>query len=247
MAEVKYKSIFISDVHLGTRGCQAKLLNDFLKKNTCENLYLVGDIIDGWRLKNKWYMPASHANVIRRILGKAKHGTRVYYIIGNHDEYLRKFLRFDISFGKVRILNKTDYHAINGKRYLVIHGDLFDKLMNKNFKWLMFFGDKLYAWLIMLNLNLNRIRSLFGLKQWSLSKFLKSKTKEALNFILKFEELISNYCREKQYDGVICGHIHTPAIKKINGADYMNCGDWVESCSALVEEKDGTFKIINYG
>lgn len=239
----QYKSIFISDIHLGTKGCQADALCAFLKNNTCENLFLVGDILDGWRLKKKWYFPQSHANVIRRILTAAKRGTKVYYILGNHDEALRGFLRYDISFGDIQILNRYDYVGVDDKRYLVTHGDAFDNLMAKDKKWLMHLGDTLYTFFIWFNRQFNRVRSLFGLKYWSLSKWLKDNAKHAVKFINRFEEYIATYCEAKGYDGVICGHIHKAEIKQIGNVTYMNDGDWVESATALLEHKDGTWEI----
>lgn len=238
-----YKSIFISDIHLGTRGCQADALCDFLKKNTCENLYLVGDILDGWRMKSRWYFPQPHVNVIRRIFTAAKRGTNVKYIIGNHDEMLRAFLRFNITFGRIDVVNQCDHIGVDGKRYLVIHGDQFDVIMRDK-KWLMHIGDNLYDLLIWINTRLNVVRGWLGMRYWSLSKWLKHNTKQALNFIYKFEETVAQYCRKRNYDGIICGHIHTATIKDIDGITYMNDGDWVESCSALVEHHDGRWEII---
>jgi len=238
-----YKTIFISDIHLGTRGCQAKAVNEFLKNNTCETLFLVGDIIDGWRLKKNWYFPQSHANVIRRFFTLAKNGTRVVYVAGNHDEMLRPLIPMGMSFGKIEVCNRYDYQGINGKQYLVVHGDMFDKIMLDN-KWLMHIGDSLYDFLIWSNTKLNIVRGWFGMDYWSLSKWLKHNTKQALNFIYKFEGHVANYCKNKGYDGIICGHIHTAVIKDIDGIEYMNDGDWVESCSALVEHEDGTWEII---
>lgn len=238
-----YKSIAVSDVHLGTKGCQADALCDFFKNNTCDNLFLVGDIVDGWRLKKRWYFPQSHANVIRRILTAAKRGTNVYYIVGNHDEALRKYLSFDISLGRIQIMNSYDYVGVDGKRYLIVHGDDFDKIMLTN-KWLMHIGDTLYNTLISLNTMFNRVRGVLGMEYWSLSKFLKQKTKRALNYIYAFEEKVADHCRANGYDGVICGHIHTPEMKTINGVIYMNSGDFVESCSALVETEAGEWQLI---
>lgn len=240
----KYRSIFISDIHLGTRGCKADLLCDFLKHNTSENLFLVGDIVDGWRLKKNWYWPQSHSNVVRRILTSAKRGTNVVYVLGNHDEVLRKFLAFDISFGAIKICNKHDYISVHGKKYLVVHGDMFDSLMMPDKKWIMHLGDAMYNTLIWFNTHFNTVRSWFGMEYWSLSKFLKSKTKGAVNFIHSFEEHVALYCYKKGYDGAICGHIHTAVIKDINGIEYLNDGDWVESCSALVETHTGEFELI---
>jgi len=242
---MNYKSIFISDVHLGTRGCQADTLCVFLKTHTSENLYLVGDIIDGWRLKRRWYFPQSHANVIRRILTAAKRGTNVEYILGNHDEAGRKFLNFDISFGNIKISDRQDYTGLDGKRYLVIHGDFFDVLMHDK-KWLMHIGDTLYDTMIWVNIQFNRVRNILGMEYWSLSKYLKQNTKQALNFINRYEEHLADYCKANGYDGIICGHIHHAEIKEINGVAYMNDGDWVESGTALVEHMDGRWEIINY-
>jgi UDP-2,3-diacylglucosamine pyrophosphatase LpxH len=242
---MKYKSIFISDVHLGTRGCQADALCVFLKNNTSENLFLVGDMLDGWRLKKRWYFPQSHANVIRRILTAAKRGTRVEYTLGNHDEAGRKFLNFDISFGNIKVTNRQDYIGLDGKRYLVIHGDFFDVLMHDK-KWLMHIGDTLYDAMIYANVQFNRVRSLFGMDYWSLSKYLKQNTKHALNFINRYEEHLAAYCKQHGYDGIICGHIHHAEIKEINGVIYMNDGDWVESATALVEHFDGRWEIVHY-
>lgn len=237
-----YKSIFISDLHLGTRGCQADELCAFLKSHTSDNLFLVGDIVDGWRLKKRWYFPQSHANVIRRILTAAKRGTNVYYVLGNHDEALRKFLQYDIDIGRIKVLNRYDYVAVNGKRYLVIHGDFFDKLMVDK-KWIMHLGDTVYDILVWVNIHFNRARMLFGMKYWSLSKWLKENTKQALNFIHKYEEHVAEYCRSKGYDGIICGHIHHAEIKNIDGIEYMNDGDWCESATALLENEDGTWEL----
>lgn len=242
---MNYKSIFISDVHLGTRGCQADALCVFLKTHTSENLFLVGDIIDGWRLKRRWHFPQSHANVIRRILTAAKRGTNVEYILGNHDEAGRKFLNFDISFGNIKISDRQDYIGVDGRRYLVIHGDFFDTLMHDK-KWLMHIGDSLYDAMIWINIQFNRIRNLLGMEYWSLSRYLKQNTKQALNFINRYEDHLANYCKYHGYDGIICGHIHHAEIKEINGVTYMNDGDWVESGTALVEHLDGRWEIINY-
>jgi UDP-2,3-diacylglucosamine pyrophosphatase LpxH len=245
--ENDYKSIFVSDTHLGTRGAQAELLNRFLKENTCDRLYLVGDIIDGWRLRRRFYWPQSHSDVIRRILTIARNGNKVYYIIGNHDEFLRRWLGFNLRFGRIKLCSKQDYIALNGKRYLIIHGDQFDGLMHDKFKWLMHVGDAAYQLLIWLNIRFNYVRRLLGRDYWSLSKYLKQNTKKAVHFVDNFENNLAEYALRKGYDGVICGHIHTAAIKDINGIEYYNTGDWVESCTALVENWDGTFDIIDWG
>jgi len=241
----KYKSIFISDVHLGTRGCKAELLCEFLKNNSCENLFLVGDIIDGWRLERNFYWPQSHTNVIRRFLTAAKRDTNVIYIAGNHDEFLRKFLRYDISIGNILIENQHMHTGVDGKKYLVVHGDMFDTAIRNKLKWLYHLGDFLYDVLLRLNVVVNFFRKSFGYKYWSLSKYLKGVTKEAVSYMSDFEELIADYCKKRNADGIICGHIHKADIKEINGIMYMNDGDWVESCTALVEHHDGTWEIIN--
>jgi UDP-2,3-diacylglucosamine pyrophosphatase LpxH len=243
--EHKYKSIFISDIHLGTRGCKSDLLCDFLKNNTSENLFLVGDIIDGWRLERKFYWPQSHSNVIRRILTAAKRGTRVTYIVGNHDEVLRKILPFIKSFGDIELTNSVMYNAIDGKQYLIVHGDMFDTAIANKLKFLYHLGDWIYDKLLTLNHVVNYFRKIFGYNYWSLSKYLKSKTKEAVSFMSDFETLITEYCVKRKAHGVICGHIHQAMIKNINGITYMNDGDWVESCTALVEKWDGTWEIIH--
>ncbi len=238
-----YKSIFISDIHLGTKGCQADALCNFLKNNTSDNLFLVGDIIDGWQLQKKWYWPQSHTNVIRRILTASKRGTNVYYIFGNHDEFGRKFLHYNLNLGHIQILDRFTYDAINGKKYLIIHGDFFDSLMVDK-KWLMHIGDNMYNVMIWINIYFNKVRKFLGKDYWSLSKWLKQNTKQAVNFINHFEDHVSSYCLNQGYDGIICGHIHTAEIKTINGIEYMNDGDWVESGTALVEHLDGKFELI---
>jgi len=245
-APVKYRSIFISDVHLGSRGSQAEALCDFLKNNTCEKLYLVGDIIDGWRLKKKWYWPQAHTNVIRRILTASKRDTDVVYIVGNHDEFLRAFLHFRVSFGHIAIRNRATHQGADGKRYLVVHGDMFDGMMRADRKWIMHLGDHAYNFLLWINTNLNSVRRRFGLPYWSLSAALKKRTKRALNYIHNFEDHVADYCRRKNFDGAICGHIHVAEMRDIDGITYMNDGDWVESCTALVEHHDGRWELLQH-
>ena len=241
-----YKTIFISDIHLGTRGCQAEKLLDFLAHNTCDRLYLVGDIIDGWRLQRRIYWPQSHNDVIRKFLSVAKKGGKVYYVLGNHDEMLRQYLSDDLNFGRVLLSNQKDFVSISGKRYLVVHGDMFDSLMKKDLKWLMHVGDVAYNFLIWVNTKFNKIRGWLGLEYWSLSKYLKSRTKQALNFIEGFEDKLADYAHKRGYDGVICGHIHSATIKQLDNIQYINTGDWVESCTAIVETMDGKIKLIEW-
>jgi UDP-2,3-diacylglucosamine pyrophosphatase LpxH len=242
----QHYSIFISDVHLGTRGCQAEKLNQFLKKNHAQKIYLVGDIIDGWRMRRGIYWPQAHSEVIRTLLKKEKEGCSIYYIAGNHDEFLRKWMYWDLNFGRIKIINHADYICALGKRYLVIHGDMFDGVMRAELKWLAHVGDFAYNALIWLNTKFNWFRLKLGMKYWSLSKFLKQKTKKALNYIDNFEDKISSYAKNKNYHGVICGHIHHAQNSMIDGIHYINTGDWVESCTAVVQSKDGNWSIIDW-
>jgi UDP-2,3-diacylglucosamine pyrophosphatase LpxH len=241
-----YRSIFISDVHLGTRDCKAEQLNNFLKHNTCDTLYLVGDIIDGWKIQqNRWRWKQSHSNVIRRILGHAKRGTRVVYVVGNHDEFLRPLLPYGIGFGQVEVANQTEHIGIDGRHYLVVHGDLFDGI-TRLAPWLAILGDRAYDFVLKLNGQFNWIRHRFGFGYWSLSKYLKHRVKKAVDFMFQFEQNLAAYCRKRGFDGVICGHIHHADIKTVNGVVYMNDGDWVESCTALVEKWSGEFEIVSW-
>ena len=241
-----YRSIFVSDVHLGTKDCKAEQLNNFLKHNSCDTLYLVGDIIDAWKIQqNKWRWKQSHTNVVRRILGHAKRGTRVIFIAGNHDEFLRPMIPYGFSFGLIEIHNQIEHIGTDGKHYLVTHGDLFDGI-TRLAPWLAFLGDKAYDIILTLNNKFNWIRRRMGFGYFSLSKYLKYKVKKAVDFVFKFEENLANYCKKRGFDGVICGHIHHAEIKEINGVAYMNDGDWVESCTALVEHHDGRWEIVTW-
>jgi UDP-2,3-diacylglucosamine pyrophosphatase LpxH len=242
----KYRTIFISDVHLGTKDCKAEELNNFLKHNTCETLYLVGDIIDAWKIQqNRLRWKQSHTNVIRRILGHAKRDTKVIYVAGNHDEFLRPMIPYNVSFGKVEICNQTTHLGADGKKYLVVHGDLFDGI-TRLAPWISFLGDRAYDVILNINSRFNWIRHRFGFGYWSLSKFLKGKVKKAVDFMFKFEKTISDYAKKRSFDGVICGHIHNAEIKMIDDIIYMNDGDWVESMTALVEHHDGRWEIITW-
>jgi UDP-2,3-diacylglucosamine pyrophosphatase LpxH len=241
-----YRSIFISDVHLGTRDCKAEQLNNFLKHNTCETLYMVGDIIDAWRIQqNKWRWKQSHTNVVRRVMGHAKRGTRVVYVAGNHDEFLRPLIPLGIGFGLIEVCNQCEHIGTDGKHYLVVHGDLFDGI-TRLAPWIAFLGDKAYDIVLSINNKFNWVRRRMGFGYFSLSKFLKHKVKKAVDFVFKFEENLANYCKKRGFDGVICGHIHHAEIKEINGVAYMNDGDWVESCTALVEHHDGRWEIVTW-
>ena len=241
-----YKSIFISDVHLGSKGCKADLLCEFLKENTSENLFLVGDIIDFWRLKRKFYWLQSHTDVIRKILKASKRGTKVTYVAGNHDDTFRALLPYNVHFGDIDLVNSCEYKAVNGKTYLVIHGDLFDGVLRTRLQWLYHLGDILYNILLSINIGVAKVRSWLNLPYWSLSAYLKNKTKEAVSYVNNFEDLIADYCKKRNVDGVICGHVHRAEIKMIKDIEYMNDGDWVESMTALVEHHDGRWEIIEW-
>lgn len=240
----KYRSIFISDVHLGTRDCKAEELNNFLKHNDCYTLYLVGDIIDAWKIQqNRWKWKQSHTNVVRRVLGHAKRGTRVIYIAGNHDEFLRLMVPYNFSFGMVEIHNQIEHLGADGKRYLVVHGDLFDGI-TRLAPWLSFLGDRAYDSVLWINTKFNILRHKMGFGYWSLSQYLKHKVKKAVDFMFQFEKTLAAHCKKKGFDGIICGHIHHAEIKDIDGITYMNDGDWVESCTALVEHWNGKWEIV---
>jgi len=244
--EKTYRSIFISDVHLGTKDCKAESLNNFLKNNTCNTLYLVGDIIDGWKIKqNKWRWKQSHTNVIRRILGHAKRNTRVVYVLGNHDEFFRPFLQYNLNFGMIEMVNQCEHIGADGKHYLVVHGDLFDGI-TRLAPWLSILGDKAYDFILSTNSKLNWFLHRIGFGYFSLSRFLKHRVKKAIDFIFQFEQNLASYCKKRGFDGVICGHIHHAEIKQIDDVMYMNDGDWVESCSALVEHHNGQWEIITW-
>lgn len=236
-----YRTIWISDVHLGTKDCQAELLIDFLKYNDSQTLYLVGDIIDGWQLKKSWKWQQSHNDVVQKILRKARKGTDVIYVPGNHDEAARDYTGLD--FGGIQIRQEAEHTTADGKRLLIIHGDEFDGVMQYA-KWLAHLGDRLYMWALALNRHLNKIRRALGKPYWSLSQYLKHKVKNAVNFITQFESILADAAKRRGFDGVICGHIHQAELKNYDDIIYGNCGDWVESLTALVEEENGELKII---
>ena len=238
-----YQTIWISDTHLGTSGCKAEFLLDFLKNHESKNLYLVGDIIDGWQLTKKWYWNQLHNDVIQKVLRKSRTGTRVVYIVGNHDEGLRNFL--GISLGNIQIVNEAEHTLLDGRRVLILHGDLFDGII-KNVKWIAHLGDFLYVRMITINNTFNRVRRKLGFPYWSLSQYLKQRVKKAINFVTDFENAIANEAKRRGFDGVVCGHIHKAEIRDIGGVLYCNDGDWVESLSALVETKAGELKLIHW-
>jgi len=238
-----YRSVFLSDIHLGTRGCQAELLLDFLRHMTCERLFLVGDIVDGWKMKGGWHWPQSHNDVIQKILRLARKGAIVTYIPGNHDDRVRDFC--GVHFGGVMVARDALHQTVDGRRFLVVHGDEFDSVV-RHAAWLGFAGDVAYRALLTLNTILNRLRRRLGFGYWSLSAYLKSKVKNALQFIDNFENAVAEEARRRSVDGVICGHIHRAEMRDISGILYINDGDWVESCTALVEHGDGRLEILHW-
>jgi UDP-2,3-diacylglucosamine pyrophosphatase LpxH len=239
----KYRSVFISDIHLGTRGCNAPMLLDFLRAVECDTLYLVGDIVDGWRLRKGWYWPDAHNEVVRRILKMAHRGTRVVLVAGNHDEMLRPYA--GMTFGGVEVALEAIHQTADGRRLLITHGDAFDVVVLYH-RWLAFLGDAAYTFLLGLNVVLNRVRRRLHLPYWSLSSYLKKRVKNAVAFVGEFEEAVAHAARERGVDGVVCGHIHSAEIRQIGTVTYYNDGDWVESCTALVEAFDGTMALIDW-
>jgi UDP-2,3-diacylglucosamine pyrophosphatase LpxH len=233
----------MSDLHLGTKRSKSNSVLSLLNNTESEYLYLVGDIIDMWRLKSKVYWPKDHNEIIRKILKKSENNTIIKYIPGNHDDAIRNYCPLDV--GDIEVCEKTDHITATGKKFLIIHGDEFDNV-TRYAKWVAILGDYGYELLLNLNAPLNWIRRKFGLGYWSLSANIKLKVKEAVNFISSFEEALSYECKKNGYDGVVCGHIHHPEIRNINGVHYLNDGDFVESCTVLVEEMDGTIKLIRW-
>ena len=239
---MRYKSVFISDIHLGTKMSQAAKLLDFLKSCESDNLFLVGDIIDGWAMHKSFYWPQEHNDVIQKLMRKARKDTNVVYLTGNHDEFLRSF--GEHQFGNITLVDTYIYDGIDGKKYIVMHGDQFDVVINK-MKWLSHFGSWAYDMLIYINIAVVKTRNLLNLPHWSLSAWAKYKVKKAVNFIGSYEENLSQYANTKSVDGIICGHIHHPNIRMIGKIKYMNCGDIVESCTALVEHMSGEWEIVS--
>jgi UDP-2,3-diacylglucosamine pyrophosphatase LpxH len=239
----RFRTIWISDIHLGTRGCQAELLLDFLKHTESETLYLVGDIIDGWRLKKSWYWAQSHNDVIQKVLRKARKGTRVIYVPGNHDEALRDYT--PIRLGGVKVVDEPVHETADGRRFIVLHGDQFDAVV-RYAKWLAFLGDYAYNAALAINVWFNALRRRLGLPYWSLSAFLKQKVKNAVEYVGRFEAAVAEEARRRKVDGVICGHIHKAEIRDFGSVLYCNDGDWVESCTALVEHADGRLEIVDW-
>ncbi len=239
----QYRTVWISDVHLGTRGCNAEMLIDFLDHVDSETMYLVGDMIDGWAMKKRLYWPATHNDIVWRVLKRAKRGTRIVYIPGNHDEMFRQFA--GLNFGGVEILRQAIHETADGRRLLVLHGDEFDAITMSH-RWLAHLGDAAYEGMMALNRWLNSVRRLFNLPYWSLSKYAKQKVKNAVSFISQFEEVVAHEAAHRGIHGVIAGHIHKAEMRTIQGVEYYNDGDWVEGCTALVEHYDGTMEILHW-
>jgi UDP-2,3-diacylglucosamine pyrophosphatase LpxH len=239
----QYRSLFISDLHLGTKGAQAEALLEFLREHDAETIYLVGDIVDGWRLRSSWYWPQAHNDVIQKLLRKARKGARIVYVLGNHDEFLREFC--GLHFGDIEIAETTMHDAADGRRYLVMHGDAFDLVVN-HARWLAFLGDWAYVAALALSTRINIVRRRLGFTYWSLSAWAKARVKNAVSFIGRFEETLAAEAKRHGVDGVICGHIHSAAMRDFGGFTYINTGDWVESCTAVVEHRDGRMEIIRW-
>src|SRR3974390_3511126 len=236
-----FRALFISDVHLGTRGCQADKLLDFLRYHDADMVYLVGDIVDGWALRSSWYWPQAHNDVVQKLLRKGRKGARLTYVPANHDEFLRGY--YGTHFGGIDVVENTVHVGVDGKRYLVVHGDIFDLVVTQA-RWLALLGDKAYEFAITLNRLFNALRRVFGAPYWSLSKWAKHKVKNAVNYIGAFEKALAVEAQKHGPDGVLCGHIHTPAMHDDFGLHYINCGDWEESCTAIAEHLVGPFEII---
>lgn len=240
---LRLRSVFISDVHLGFRGCSAEYLLDFLHAVECDTLYLVGDIVDLWSLKRSFYWPQSHTNVIRTILGKAKHGTRVIYIPGNHDMAFREYV--GMHFGNVEVRRDAIHETADGRRLWVLHGDDFDNVIKAS-PLLAYVGHHLYDFILWLNRTVNSCRRLFGYHYWSVATFLKQQMKDAVKYIANYERALATETRKRGLDGVICGHIHRSGIEMVDGVLYCNDGDWVESCTTLVEDYSGHLSLLRW-
>jgi UDP-2,3-diacylglucosamine pyrophosphatase LpxH len=240
-----YRTIFISDTHLGTRGCRSDFLADFLSRSSCHNLFLVGDIIDGWRLRKSWYWDASHDDVLRQIVRHARSGTQVTYIPGNHDEMFRNWLPIGLEICGIKMRRESEHTTADGKRLLVMHGDEFDSVV-RYARFLALLGDWAYTTALVVNRWFNAVRRRLGYPYWSLSAWLKRQVKEAVKAIDRFESALASEARRRGFDGVVCGHIHHAEMREVQGVLYLNDGDWVESCTALVEHHDGQLELIDW-
>jgi len=241
--ELRHRTIFISDVHLGTRGCKAELLADFLAKNSCDTLFLVGDIVDGWQLQRRWYWTDAQSRVVGEILKKVDDGVRVIYVPGNHDEFLRDYCGRSIA--GIEVVREAIHETADGRRILVLHGDQFDGVIGYA-KWLAHVGDWAYTFALALNDRLHILRRALKLPYWSLSAYLKRKVKNAVEYVSRFEEVVARAAAPRGVDAVLCGHIHQAEMRRIGPILYLNDGDWVESCTALVEDASGHLEILRW-
>ena len=239
----RYRTLWISDLHLGTPGCQAEALLTFLRDTDCETLYLVGDIIDGWQLRRSWYWPQSHNDVVQKLLRKVRKGTRVVYVPGNHDEFARHFLGH--SFGGIEVMDEAMHTTADGRRLWITHGDHFDGVIQCA-RWLAIVGDHAYEFTLKLNRWLNHGRARLGLPYWSLSSYLKRQVKRAVSYVNDFEQAVAREARERGAQGVVCGHIHHAELREVDGVLYANDGDWVESLTALAEHADGRLEVLDW-
>lgn len=239
----RHRTIWLSDIHLGTRGCKAEFLLDFLRHNDAETIYLVGDIIDMWRLRRSWYWAPTHNDVVQKLLRKARKGARVVYVAGNHDEWLRDYL--GLQAGGISLVDEAVHETADGRLLLVTHGDAFDGVV-KHARWLALLGDWAYTLALVLNHHFNRVRRRLGYSYWSLSAYLKGRVKNAVEYTGNFRAAVTDEARRRGLDGVVCGHIHCPEIVEVEGVLYCNDGDWVESCTALVEDFEGNLSIVRW-
>ena len=240
---MQLRTILLSDIHLGTPGCRALQLLDFLSQHEAETYYLVGDIFDGWRLKRGWHWPQDHNDVVQLLLAKAQAGAKIVFIPGNHDEVMRRYQ--GTHFGGIEVTQKAEFVTADKRRFLVTHGDQFDAVV-VNAKWLAHLGDRAYEFMLWLNIWLNRARTLLGRPYWSLANWAKLQVKQAVNYISEYEKVLCDEAKRGGYDGIVCGHIHSAAMRTLNGIEYVNTGDWVESCTAVVERNDGTLELIDW-
>jgi UDP-2,3-diacylglucosamine pyrophosphatase LpxH len=238
-----YRTIWISDLHLGTRGCKADFLLDFLRYSDSETIYLVGDIIDCWRLKKSLYWPQAHNDVIQKVLRKVGKGTRAIYVPGNHDEWFRDYTQ--LQFGGVEVVEDAIHVTADGRRLLVLHGDVFDAVV-MHARWLALLGDGAYTATLWLNRHFNTVRRRLGYPYWSLSAHLKRRVKNAMQYVASFADAVADEARRRGVEGIVCGHIHHAELREIDGILYCNSGDWVESCTALVEHFDGRLELIDW-
>jgi UDP-2,3-diacylglucosamine pyrophosphatase LpxH len=245
-ASTRHRTLWISDVHLGSPGSKARQLTEFLRRNDCDRLYLVGDIFDGWKLSSRFYWTTAHTRAIQAVITMARRGTRVYYLTGNHDGFMRKFVRSQIPLGRVRVANEVVHTTADGRRLLVIHGDVFDDVVN-GLPWLAHAGDLAYELLMRSNRSVNAVRRRIGLPYWSLSAFAKTRVKSLVQELSGFDDKVLLDCKRRRLNGVICGHTHHAEIRALpHGVTVYNCGDWVESCTALAEDAEGRMQILRY-